>query len=590
MKDNWSLVELYKGFDDTDFKLDSDNLAREIEKVKNFANANFKAKDNPKQKLETYINMYSDFDKLTNLSMYTRLVLATESENATALKIIDNIDNMMTDLTVPDTMFKNFLLSLDDLEKIIEESELLKEHRFMLREAKETASHLLPEQEEFLMAKLKLTGSNAWTTLFEQLTSTLLVEIVKDGKTQKLPLSAVRNMYEDKDAQVRKTAYEAEINAYPQIDKSISAALNAIKGEAINTAKLRGYESVLDMTLKNSRMDKETLDALLGAMKEYIPVFSDFFKHKAKLLGNESGTLPFYDLSAPVGELDMRFTREEAAEFISNNFREFSKDMGKVAESAFENNWIDWYPKEGKLGGAFCANIHSIKESRILMNFSGSFGDMLTLAHELGHAYHGDCLKNAKPLNSGYTMPIAETASTFCETLVCQAALKTATPAEKLVILENNIQSAAFVVVDIYSRFLFEDEVIKRREQGTLSVEELKDIMADAQQKAYGDRLDKNTLHPYMWLCKPHYYDADYNYYNYPYAYGLLFALGLYSKYLEEGESFTKKYSKLLEATGKNSLYEIGKIVDIDVRNQKFWNSSFEIIKEQINEFIRIEI
>jgi len=222
------------------------------------------------------------------------------------------------------------------------------------------------------------------------------------------------------------------------------------------------------------------------------------------------------------------------------------------------------------------------------MNFSGSFGDVLTLAHELGHAYHGHCLKDASPINSNYPMPIAETASIFCETLVCDAAIKTASDAQKLVIIENNLQSASAVIVDIYSRFLFEDEVLKKREEGPLSVDELNEIMKNCQKEAYGDSIDQNTLHPYMWLCKGHYYDANSNYYNFPYAYGLLFGLGLYSKYLKEGEAFTQKYIHLLNTTGKNDLYNVGKIAGINVQDTKFWESSFEIIREKIEEFCEI--
>jgi oligoendopeptidase F len=223
-----------------------------------------------------------------------------------------------------------------------------------------------------------------------------------------------------------------------------------------------------------------------------------------------------------------------------------------------------------------------------MMNFSGSFGDVLTLAHEFGHAYHGHSLKDVTYLNSKYSMPIAEVASTFCETLICEAAMKTATTAEKQVILENNIQGMAQIIVDIYSRYIFESEFIAERENGSLSVDEIKEIMVSAQQKAYGEGLEDN--HPYMWVCKPHYYYVNRNFYNFPYAYGLLFAKGLYGMYLNEGESFTGKYKDLLTATGCNSLYEVGKIVDIDVRKKEFWKTALDVIIDEIEQFILISV
>jgi pepF/M3 family oligoendopeptidase len=347
---------------------------------------------------------------------------------------------------------------------------------------------------------------------------------------------------------------------------------------------MRKYDSVLDMTLYNSRMDRPTLDALLAAMRESLPIFAQYFAHKAKLLGHTSG-LPFYDLFAPVGAVDMLYTKEQAAEFVHKQFAAFGSDLGDFATRCFEHNWIDWLPKDGKVGGAFCMNVHAIGQSRVLHNYDNSFSDVLTLAHELGHAYHGDALAASSLLNSRYSSPIAEVASTFCETLVCAAALKTAKPQERMVIIENSLQGSSQVIVDILSRFLFEDEIIRRRDKGSLSVDELKGIMLDAQKQAYGDSL--SCYHPYMWACKGHYYNADNNYYNYAYAYGLLFAKGLYNIYLKEGAPFADKYRKLLTATGCNNLYDVGMSVGINVHDIEFWRGSLAVIKAEVEQFCK---
>jgi len=586
MESNWSLEALYKGLDDEKFSSDFAQMEKDFEERVAFARENFSGgTENAASKLENYINMCnSQNSRASKLLHFVQLILSVNSEDSAAQKMFDKLDDMLTTLTVPDTLYKAFLAKLDDLD--FSTVPVLHEHRFHLQKSKEKASYMLSEQEEFIYEKLKLTGSNAWETLYSQLTSTLNVPITLDGEDKVLPLPAIRNLANHKNADVRKTAYDAELASYAQIEKSIAACLNGIKGETITNFKLRGYESVLDMTCKNDHMDKETLEALLETMQEYFPVFRKYFKHKAKLLGHK-GSLPFYDLFAPVGELDMVFTQQEAADYVVKNFNAFSDELGNFARHAFDNGWVDWIPKEGKLGGAFCDNIHAIKQSRILTNFSGSFDCMITLAHELGHAYHGFCLDNVSYLNSHYTMPIAEVASTFCETLVCEAAIKSASPAEKLVILENNLQGASQVIVDIYSRFLFEDEVIKRRENGSLSVTELKDIMLNAQKVAYGDGLEATALHPYMWLCKSHYYYASQHYYNYPYAFGLLFAKGLYSMYQQEGSAFTQKYSALLTATGSNTLYDTGKIIGIDIRDKAFWRSSLDIVASQVEEFVK---
>lgn len=279
----------------------------------------------------------------------------------------------------------------------------------------------------------------------------------------------------------------------------------------------------------------------------------------------------------------MTYSYDEARDFVVENFTSYSDKLGNFAKNAFDNDWIDPFPREGKVAGAFCSNIHSKKESRIMSNFSGSFSDVSTLAHELGHGYHGDCLKDVEAANSDYPMPLAETASIFCETIVTNAALKTATEAEKLVILENSVMGANQVIVDIYSRFLFESKLFEGRKKASLSVDELNEAMLSAQKEAYGDGLDHDQLHPYMWVVKPHYYYAGYNYYNFPYAFGLLFANGLYAMYKKEGDSFLNKYDALLKSTGCNNIKDVLATVGVDSHNPDFFRASLDLIKEEID-------
>ena len=239
------------------------------------------------------------------------------------------------------------------------------------------------------------------------------------------------------------------------------------------------------------------------------------------------------------------------------------------------------------LSRVFCENLHCIGESRIMTNFDGSFNQMITLSHELGHGYHGECLTEAKLLNSDYPMPLAETASIFCETIVKNAAIKESNKEEAFAILEQELQDCSQVIVDILSRYIFETNVMERRENGPLSADEFKEIMINAQKEAYGDGLDPEKLHPYMWVCKGHYYSADFNFYNFPYAFGLLFAKGLYAEYLKKGDEFVEAYDKLLLATGKNNIADVAATMGIDVRNPDFWRSSLKIIAGDIEKFCK---
>jgi pepF/M3 family oligoendopeptidase len=585
----WSLKELYDSFESPVFVNDMENAAKAIADFGKWAASNLNSTENEKEKIEKAIQIQLDMEKYNKLISFAHLSISTNADDVLANKYSDRIKEMYSNMTDPLVMFEKYVIQCEKLDEYIESSEILKAHEFYLKQIKENGKYLLSENEEIIISKLKITGSNAWELMKEQVLANISVDFELDGEVKKLTLPMLRNLYHHADKDVRKRAYYAELEASKDVEKPVCAALNAIKGEVITMANRRSYDSPLDMTLKNSRMDRETLDAMLSAIKEYLPVFHKFYKKKAELMGIEGG-LPFFDITAPIGKVSMTYTYEEAADYVVKNFNDFSEELGTFARNAFDNRWIDAYPRKGKRGGAFCSGIHAIGQCRILANYNGSFDSMLTFAHELGHGFHGYCLKDETMLNSTYTMPIAETASTFCETLVANAALKTATPEEAVVIMENEIMGCSQVVVDIYSRFLFEDELFRRRANGSLSPDELKEIMIDSQKKAYGDGLNHEFLHPYMWVNKVHYYYASRNYYNFPYAYGQLFALGLYGIYKKEGSDFIPKYKAMLGATGKKNLVDIGLMMGINVRDKKFWESSLQVMADEIEEFCKISL
>jgi len=588
MEMTWSLEALYRSFDDPVFENDLAFVKQSLDELTTWANNHFDAPENPREKAEGYLQRLLRFyHKAYRISAFANLSLSVEVKNTRALKTVERMESFLSTLKVPQVKFQRWLTTLADFEDLFGANGLTDEHRFVLGELRDNGRYLLSDVEEALAAKMAQTGSAAWAKLQNVVSSTLLVEVTIGETVKKVPLPVARNMAYDQDPKVRKTAFEAEIESYKNIEDVSAACLNGIKGEAITLSKARGYASVLDRTLRDSRIEKTTLESMLDAIKDSLPAFRRYFRKKARLLGH-SGGLPFYDLFAPIGEIDLRYTYEEASAFIIKNFGTFSQHLSDFAKNAFEKRWIDALPREGKRGGAFCSNLRVISESRIMANFSGSFNNMTTLAHELGHGYHGECLRGQTLLNSRYTMPIAETASIFCETIVTDAAFNQADDQAKLAILEHQISSAAQVIVDIYSRFLFETELIQRREEGSLSVEQLKDAMKNAQMRAYGDGLDPEVLHPYMWVNKPHYYNAENNFYNFPYSFGLLFGKGLYAEYLEKGAAFVDSYRQLLAETGRNTVAEIGKIAGIDVNQTAFWKKSLRMIEDKIEQFTRI--
>lgn len=588
MELNWSLKEIYSSFNSDEFKQNLIDLTELIGDTDKWATDIIKDKENLVKKLEEYINKFTTITELSSrLNSFVNLNLSVNTRDEDALKYSDILEKKLTNLVKCSVKVERYISSIENLESIINQSKLLQEHKFLLESIVEQSKYLLSDKEESIIANMRNTGSNAWVKLKDNLISTLKVEIEEDNGIKEVPLTVVLNMAYDKDAGVRRKAYEAEIKSYKKVEEGVAAALNAIKGEVLTICDLRGYKSPLEKTLIDSRMDEESLDAMFSAMKESIPVFRKYLKRKGEMLGHKNG-LPFYDLYAPVCEADMKFSYEEGTKFVEKNFRTFSDHLGDFVKKAIDNNWIDVMPKEGKVGGAFCENLHFNGESRILLNYGDNFGDVVTLAHELGHGFHGECLNNETTLNSDYPMPIAETASTFCETIIKKAAIKEATTDQALAILETEISDCTQVIVDIYSRFLFEKSFFEARKESSLSVEKIKELMLNAQREAYGDGLDPNFLHSYMWTWKPHYYDAEYNYYNFPYAFGLLFAKGLYSEYLKKGKDFAEEYEKLLSITGKHKIADVVKVMGIDINDKEFWKNSLKTIEDDIKEFIEL--
>ena len=585
---NWSLKELYTSFNSEEFLEDMECLTEVIDEINKWTEIIVKDTDCAKVKLEGYVERFSVLaDLITKIGSFIELSISVNTKDDEALKYSDILEKKLTKIVEAETKLNKWISSIENIDEVIKDSILLKDHEFILKEVVEKSKYLLTDREEAIIANMQNTGSNAWGKLKDNLISTHKVEINEDGKIKEYPLTVVLNMAYDKDEKVRKRAYEAEIASYTKIEEGVAAALNGIKGEVLTICEFRGYKSPLEQTLINSRMDEESLNVMLEAMKESMTKFREYLKRKAEILGHKNG-LPFYDMYAPIVESDMEFDYEKGKKFVVDKFRTFSDNLANFAQKAMNNNWIDVMPKEGKVGGAFCAGIHYLGESRILLNYGNSFSDVVTMAHELGHGFHGECLKDESVLNTEYPMPIAETASTFCETIVKKAAIKEADKITALAILESEISDCNQVIVDIYSRFLFEKSLFEARKESALTVDQIKKLMLDAQREAYGDGLDPEYLHPYMWTWKPHYYYANSNFYNFPYAFGLLFAKGLYAEYLKKGSEFSSEYENLLSITGKHNIADITKEVGIDIHNKEFWKSSLRTIEEDIDKFMEL--
>ncbi len=572
----WNLDDLYTGFNK---EFDNDVLT-----MKEFINEYNNLELNNEEVLVKYVYLQEELTKLVRkLYGYCSLRTSTNVSDKEATQKMALLQNILNETTLKDVLFSRYLLTIKDINKVLEKYNL-SHYEYIFNRMIKSAKRLLTEKEEILYSKMKMVASDSHSRLQKLLTSNLMCNYRGSDVT----LSYIRNLAYENDSEVRRDAYFAELEAYKKIEDTLSLSLCNIKREVNIISELRGYNSPLEKTLETSKMKKETLDAMLEAMKESLPAFKDYFLAKAKYLGHNKG-LPFYDLFAPIGSMDENYSYEEGKKIILDNFASFSPKLANFAKKSFDNNWIDVEPYKGKVGGAFCSNLPFMKQSRILLNYTGSLSDVSTLAHELGHGYHGEVISEQKTLNTSYPMPLAETASILCETIVMNNLMNNLEKdSDLLSVLEISLQSDSQVIVDIMSRYLFEEKIINNTKDKTLDAATLNEYMIEAQKDTYGKGLDEEFMHPYMWACKGHYYSAGLNFYNFPYAFGLLYAKGLYAKYLENKEKFVKNYDQMLFMTTEADVEDVALTMGIDVTKKEFWLSSLEIIKKDINKFIEL--
>ncbi len=587
---SWDMSVVYPGLDSPEFERDFRSFVRALDELEGmFDNARIDRVEQPLQPelaMQVFEAVVPPFNALNEqawtLGAYIYSFVTTDSRDEYAQMRLSEMERQSVRLAKLSTRLTAWA-GTQDIDALIERSELARAHAYWLQRSKVLAEHMMSPAEEALATEMSLTGSSAWSKLYGNLSSQITVEVEIKGERQQMPMSMVRNLAYDADRTVREAGYRAELEAWKAHAMPIASALNSIKGETNLLMRRRGWRDALEASLFRNAIDEATLNAMMTAAHESFPHFRRYLHAKAHALGIPR--CAWYDIFAPVGKESKQWEYNEATQFIVEQFGTYSQKMSDFARRAFEENWIDVPPKPGKRDGAFCMRLRK-DESRILMNYKPAFGGVSTLAHELGHAYHNLCLAERTYLQRQTPMTLAETASIFCETIIRQSALQYADREEQVAILEASLQGACQVVVDITSRFLFEKQVFERRQERELSVSELCEMMRNAQVETYGDGLDENALHPYMWCAKPHYYGSAF--YNYPYMFGLLFGLGLYALYLDDPDGFRARYDDLLSSTGMADAQTLAQQFGFDLRTPTFWRNSLEVIRKDVERFAEL--
>ncbi len=577
------LKSIYSSIDSEDFKADLSKFNTHISNVIIWCERN--PVDNIIGKLEKYLKFYNEYKNLyLKLSCYTYFLVSLDGQNVEAMDMLDEIEEKNDEFMRSFVIFTNWLKGTENLDEIIDSSKYLLKHKFYLKEVFSKSKYILSEKEEQLIKKMQITGSRGWQRLYMEVVSSTNIKVKVNGELKRFSFGELKNVAYDNDANLRKLAFKAEKKACKNISQCISSCINELSGEAINIYDMKGYESVINKVLLDSRMDKETLNTMIEVIEDNLSIFHKYFKIKAKVLGKEN-KLPFYDIYAPIGKGYEKISYGDCINLIISGFKNFSDDLSNFAKKVFDERWVDAESTTTKGNYALSVDIFPINENRIMTNFSGNYMDILILSHEIGHAYHSYCLKDQELLNTDYPIPIAETASIFCETIMNNELISNAKKDDKIMMLERSISSAAYFIVEMYGRFLFEYELFKKRNEGILSVSELNEIMKNSIKKVYGNTVDRNSINSYSWINNIGYYMAGNEFLNFPYIFGILFSKGLYSEYLKNKKVFVNNYNEFLKITSVNNIYDVAKFMNIDINSRDFWESAFKVIKDDIDEF-----
>ncbi|CAI3346781.1 M3 family oligoendopeptidase [Enterococcus cecorum] len=457
---------------------------------------------------------------------------------------------------------------------------------FRLSEMRRDGQELLDEQSENIINTLALDGQSAWSQHYDTIVASIQIpfngEMLSAGQ-------AFNTMMSSQDKAVRQELFEKWEKAWSEKADIFADTLNHLDGFRLNNYKLHGIDDFLKQPLEYNRLDKETLDMMWGTIQKNKQPIIDFLTRKAQLFGKDK--MDWQDQDAPIvlGDFEeRRYTFDQAADFIVENFKKFSPKMSEFAQMAFDKAWIEAEDRPGKRPGGYCTSLPKSQESRIFMTYGESVNEVSTLAHELGHAFHSHVMWDLPTLNQDYAMNVAETASTFAELIVADATLKEAkTDEEKINLLDVKLQNAIAMFMNIHARFIFESNFYAARQKGLVATDEITRLMVEAQKEAYINGL--GSYHPHFWAAKLHFFIDEVPFYNFPYTFGYLFSLGIYAKASQHTDGFEDQYIALLRDTASMTTEELAKKhLDTDLHQATFWQAGIDMVLKDIATFMEL--
>lgn len=528
-------------------------------------------------------------EKLELIRPFGGCLIAQNVADNQAQSIVGEADQLVSEWEKLKTILEAWSIAQTDTawNDLVSDSALIG-FKFYLNELREVARHKMPVDRESLALDLAVNGYHAWNRLYDRMAGDLRVSIEVRGETKEVSLGQLVSIMDDPDRSIRKRAFEKMAEAWQSRADMAAMTLNAQAGFRLALYKHRGWNTPLFEPLLLNRLSQQSLDAMWHVVARETKRLAPYIEAKKKLLGIDK--FRWYDEFATVGEVHRKWPFNEAAEFVISNCRSFSDHLADYCRLAVDKRWIEAEDRPGKAGGAFCTTFGIHRQSRVFMTYSGTYDNLSTLAHELGHAYHSYVLRDKAWLAGAYPMGLAETASIFNELLTTDSALASAQSRdERLMLLDQLLMQSYVFFTDVHCRYLFDRAFYAERAKRILDKDALSELMVNAQREAYQGLLSDDGHHPLFWCSKMHFFITDTPFYNFPYVFGFLFAGGVYDRARQEGKSFADKYRDLLADTGSMTTEQVAmKHLGVDLTREEFWAAAVDRSLSKVDEFVKL--
>ncbi|ETI70889.1 M3 family oligoendopeptidase [Neobacillus vireti] len=524
---------------------------------------------------------------LSQANSFITCLLAQNSKDQKAARLRGRTSSISARFESAFQKIKNVLVNTNEhLWKNLLDTDRLNDYKFILNEWRENTENQLTETEESLVSNLMVDGYHAWGQFYISLISSIKVNISINGENNELSVGQTINLRSHPDELVRMESHKALEEIWTEKEDLFAKILNHIAGFRLQVYKQRGLKNVLEKPLKDNRIKEETLNAIWSAVNKYKQPFANYLNQKAKTFGDEK--MHAYNFWAPITLSKQKIKYEEAVDFIIEHFSQFGPELERFSRNAFDKGWIEAENRPNKSAVAFCAGFPLSGESRVFMTYDGRITNVLTLAHELGHAFHNQAMIPVKGMNKKYPMILAETASTFSEMIILDAAMEKADSTnERLFLLDEKLKRGVMNFMNIPSRFLFETRFYEERKHGIVSSSRINELMQTAMEEAYQGSLDGASIHSWVWT--PHFYITNTPFYNFPYTFGYIFSLNLYARAKEIGKEFEKSYLELLRDSGRMTIEDlVMKHLGEDITSQTFWEKGMQLSIKDAEEFISL--